>query len=126
MGNSVRWRIAALEDKIVQKAVLAVLNEIYEADFLGFSYGFRPERGQHDALDALAVGITSRKVNFILDVDIRSFFDTVDHDWLIRFVELRVGDRRILRLIGKWLKAGVLEEGTLTFTLEKPGLRRAE
>jgi RNA-directed DNA polymerase len=101
--------IAALEDKIVQRAVLAVLNEIYEADFLGFSYGFRPERGQHDALDALAVGISSRKVNFILDVDIRSFFDSVDHDWLMRFVELRVGDRRILRLIGKWLKAGVLE-----------------
>ena len=105
--------VAALEDKIVQKAVLAVLNEIYEADFLGFSYGFRPERGQHDALDALAVGITSRKVNFILDVDIRSFFDTVDHDWLIRFVELRVGDRRILRLIRKWLKAGVLEDAVI-------------
>jgi RNA-directed DNA polymerase len=103
--------VAALEDKIVQRAVLAVLNEIYEADFLGFSYGFRPERGQHDALDALAVGVASRKVNFILDVDIRSFFDTVDHEQLIRFVELRIGDKRVLRLIRKWLKAGVLEDG---------------
>ena len=110
--------IAALEDKIVQRAVLAVLNEIYEADFLGFSYGFRPGRGQHDALDALSVGITSRKVNFILDADIRSFFDTVDHDWLIRFLELRIGDPRILRLIRKWLKAGVLEDGIV-----KPGER---
>jgi RNA-directed DNA polymerase len=108
--------IAALEDKIVQKAVLAVLNEIYEADFLGFSYGFRPGRGQHDGLDALVVGISSRKVNYILDVDIRSFFDTVDHDWLMRFVALRIGDRRILRLIRKWLKAGVLED-----TVVKPG-----
>jgi group II intron reverse transcriptase/maturase len=108
--------IAALEDKIVQKAVLAVLNEIYEADFLGFSYGFRPGRGQHDGLDALVVGITSRKVNYILDVDIRSFFDTVDHDCLMRFVEVRIGDRRILRLIRKWLKAGVLEDGVV-----KPG-----
>ena len=88
-----------------------MLNEIYEADFLGLSYGFRPERGQHDALDALAVGVAGRKVNFILDVDIRSFFDTVDHEWLIRFVELRVGDKRILRLIRKWLKAGILEDG---------------
>jgi group II intron reverse transcriptase/maturase len=105
--------IAALEDKIVQKAVLAVLNEIYGADFLGFSYGFRPGRGQHDGLDALSVGITSRKVNYILDVDIRSFFDTVDHDCLMRFVEVRVGDRRILRLIRKWLKAGVLEDGVV-------------
>jgi RNA-directed DNA polymerase len=106
--------VAALEDKIVQRAVLAVLNEIYEADFLGFSYGFRPERGQHDALDALAVGISSRRVNYILDADIRSFFDTVDHEWLIRFLELRIGDRRILRLIRKWLKAGVLEDGVVT------------
>ncbi len=106
--------VAALEDKIVQRAVLTVLNEIYEADFLGFSYGFRPERGQHDALDALAVGIASRNVNFILDADIRSFFDTVDHDWLIRFLELRIGDPRILRLIRKWLKAGVLEDGVVT------------
>jgi group II intron reverse transcriptase/maturase len=106
--------IAALEDKIVQRAVAAVLNAIYEEDFLGFSYGFRPGRGAHDALDALAVGIGSRKVNFILDADIRSFFDTVDHDWLIRFVEHRVGDKRIIRLIQKWLKVGVLEDGVVT------------
>jgi len=103
--------IAALEDKIVQRATAAVLNAIYEEDFLGFSYGFRPGRGAHDALDALVVGIESRKVNFILDADIRSFFDTVSQDWLIRFVEHRVGDRRIIRLIRKWLRAGVLEDG---------------
>ena len=106
--------IAALEDKIVQKAVLAVLNSIYEEDFLGFSYGFRPKRGQHDALDALVVGITAKKVNFILDADIRSFFDTVSQDWLIRFLEHRIGDKRILRLIQKWLKAGVLEDGVVS------------
>ena len=88
-----------------------MLNAIYEEDFLGFSYGFRPGRGAHDAMDALVVGIESRKVNFILDADIRSFFDTVDQEWLIRFVEHRVGDRRIVRLIRKWLKAGVLEDG---------------
>jgi group II intron reverse transcriptase/maturase len=105
--------IAALEDKIVQRAALEVLNAIYEEDFLGFSYGFRPGRGQHDALDALVVGITTRKVNFILDADIASFFDTVSHDWLIRFVEHRIGDKRIVRLIRKWLKAGVLEDGTV-------------
>src|SRR5213595_3488811 len=106
--------VAALEDKIVQRATVAVLNAIYEEDFLGFSYGFRPGRGAHDALDALAVGIGSRKVNFILDADIRAFFDTVSQDWLIRFVEHRVGDRRIIRLIQKWLKAGVLEDGVVT------------
>ena len=93
--------IAALEDKIVQRAVVEVLNAIWEADFLGFSYGFRPGRGQHDALDALAVGITKRSVNFILDADIAGFFDTVNHDWLIKFVEHRIADRRILRLIRK-------------------------
>jgi RNA-directed DNA polymerase len=91
-----------------------VLNAIYEEDFLGFSYGFRPGRGPHDALDALTVGITRRKVNFILDADIRSFFDTVSQDWLIRFVEHRVGDKRIIRLIRKWLRAGVLEDGAVT------------
>ena len=106
--------IAALEDKIVQRATVAVLNAIYEEDFLGFTYGFRPGRGTHDALDALCVGITSRKVNFILDADIQSFFDTVSHDWLVRFVEHRIGDPRILRLIRKWLKAGVLEDGVVT------------
>jgi group II intron reverse transcriptase/maturase len=106
--------IAALEDKIVQRAVVAVLNAIYEEDFLGFSYGFRPKRGQHDALDALVVGITTKKVNFILDADIRSYFDTVDHAWLIRFVQHRIKDPRIIRLIQKWLKAGILEDGVVT------------
>jgi RNA-directed DNA polymerase len=106
--------IAALEDKIVQGATVMVLNAIYEGDFLGFSYGFRPGRGPHDALDALMVGITNRKVNWILDADIRSFFDTVSQEWLIRFVEHRVGDKRIVRLIRKWLRAGVLEDGAVT------------
>jgi group II intron reverse transcriptase/maturase len=106
--------VAALEDKIVQGAVSRVLNAVYEEEFLGFSYGFRPGRGPHDALDALATAITGRKVNWILDADIRSFFDTVSHAWLIRFVEHRIGDRRIVRLIRKWLRAGVLEDGTVT------------
>src|SRR3954449_4317346 len=106
--------IAALEDKLVQGATAMVLNAIYEEDFLGFSYGFRPGRGPHDALDALTVGITSRKVNFILDADIQSFFDAVSQEWLVRFVEHRIGDPRIIRLIHKWLKAGVLEDGTVT------------
>lgn len=103
--------IAALEDKIVQRAAVEVLNAIYEEEFLGFSYGFRPGRGQHDALDALASGITRTKVNWILDADIRSFFDEVSHKWLERFVEHRIGDRRVIRLIHKWLKAGVMEDG---------------
>ena len=106
--------VAALEDKIVQRAVMTVLNQIYEEDFRGFSYGFRPGRGQHDALDALAVGITVRKVNWILDADIQSFFDTVSQEWLIRFLEHRIGDKRIIRLIQKWLKVGVLEDGVVT------------
>src|SRR6266481_3982020 len=106
--------IAALEDKIVQRAMAAVLNAIYEEDFLGFSYGFRAGRGTHDALDALCVGIERTKVNWILDADIRSFFDTVSQEWLIRFVEHRVGDQRIIRLIRKWLKAGILEDGVVT------------
>jgi RNA-directed DNA polymerase len=106
--------IAALEDKIVQRAVGAVLNAIYETDFAGFSYGFRPGRSQHDALDALAVGLHRRKVGSILDADIRAFFDTISHVWLMRFLEHRIGDQRVLRLIGKWLKAGVLEDGTWT------------
>jgi group II intron reverse transcriptase/maturase len=103
--------IAALEDKILQRAVVAVLNAVYEQDFLGFSYGFRPKRSQHDALDALSVGIDRKKVNWILDADIRSFFDTVSHEWLVRFVRHRIGDERIVRLIRKWLTAGVLEDG---------------
>ena len=106
--------VAALEDKIVQRATAAVLNCIYEEEFLGFSYGFRPKRGQHDALDALCVGITRKRVNFILDADVRSFFDEVSQSWLVRFVEHRIGDPRIIRLIQKWLKAGVLEDGVIT------------
>jgi RNA-directed DNA polymerase len=106
--------IAALEDKIVQRATAAVLNTIYEEDFLGFSYGFRPKRSQHDALDALVVGITSTRVNWILEVDVRSFFDEVSQSWLIRFLEHRIADPRILHLIQKWLKAGSLEEGVVT------------
>ncbi len=103
--------IAALEDKIVQRAAVTVLNAIYEEDFLGFSYGFRPGRGQHDALDALCVAIKGKRVNWVLDADIKGFFDAVDHSWLLRFVRHRVGDERIARLVGKWLKAGVLEDG---------------
>lgn len=106
--------IATLEDKIVQRALVEVLNGIWEADFLGFSYGFRPGRSQHDALDALAVGIEHGKVNWVLDADIEGFFDAVSHDWLIRFVEHRVGDRRVVRLIRKWLKVGVMEDGVVT------------
>lgn len=103
--------IASLEDKIVQQAVLWVLQSIYEQDFLGFSYGFRPGRNGHQALDALTVAICDKRVNWILDADIEGFFDTIDHEWLIKFLEHRVGDRRLLRLIRKWLRAGVSEEG---------------
>jgi RNA-directed DNA polymerase len=108
--------IAALEDKIVQRAVAALLNAIYEEDFLGFSYGFRPGRGAHDALDALCVGIHGKKVSFILDADIRSFFDEISQEWLIRFLEHRIGDQRIIRLIRKWLKAGILEDGVVSIS----------
>lgn len=103
--------IAALEDKIVQAAVVAVLNQIWEEDFLDFSYGFRPGRSQHDALDALYVGITSKKVNYVLDLDIRSFFDKVGHDHLEKFIRHRIGDERLVRLILKWMRAGVMEDG---------------
>ncbi|WP_189402000.1 group II intron reverse transcriptase/maturase [Mesorhizobium sp. M2E.F.Ca.ET.166.01.1.1] len=113
--------IAALEDKIVQRATVAVLNAIFEEDFLGFSYGFRPGRGQHDALDALAVGIEKRKVNFILDADIQQFFDRISQEWLVRFLNHRIGDQRIIRLIQKWLKAGVLEEGIVTTSEQGTG-----
>jgi RNA-directed DNA polymerase len=106
--------IAALEDKLVQRAVVDVLNAIYEEDFLGYSYGFRPGRSQHDALDALATAITSTPVNWILDADIRSFFDSVSQEWLVRFMEHRIGDQRIIRLVRKWLRAGVLEDGELS------------
>src|ERR1700735_1125304 len=103
--------IASLEDKIVQAAVVAILTPIYEAEFLGFSYGFRPGRSQHQALDALAFGIGKKRINWILDCDVQSFFDKVSREWLIRFVEHRIGDRRIIRLIVKWLMACVLEDG---------------
>lgn len=110
--------IAAVEDKIVQAAVVTILTPIYEAEFLGFSYGFRPGRRQHDALDALAYGIKGRNVRWILDADIWSFFDTISHEWLVRFVEHRIADRRIIRLIQKWLKAGVLDRGARIETEE--------
>lgn len=106
--------IASQEDKIVQRAVVEVLNQVYEVDFLGFSYGFRPGRSQHNALDALAVGILRKKVNWVLDADIRGFFDAIDHEWMLRFLEHRIKDRRILRLIQKWLSAGVLHDGVRT------------
>jgi RNA-directed DNA polymerase len=102
--------IAALEDKLLQRAVVEVLNAIYETDFLGFSYGFRPGRNQQQALDALVVGILRKKVNWVLDADIQRFFDTIDHEWLMQFLEHRIADRRVLRLILKWLKAGVMED----------------
>ena len=103
--------IAALEDKILQRAVVEVLNAVYEEDFHGFSYGFRPGRGPHDALDALAAGIYKKKVNWVLDADIRSFFTEIDQSWLLKFLEHRIADQRILRLIRKWLNAGVIEDG---------------
>jgi len=106
--------VASLEDKILQRAVVEVLNAIYESDFLGFSYGFRPGRGPHDALDALSVAITRRRVNWVLDADIRDFFSKLDHSWLEKFLEHRIGDKRVLRLIQKWLRAGVIEDGTWT------------
>ena len=106
--------VPALEDKIVQRAVVEVLNAIYEGDFLGFSYGFRPRRNPHQVLDALTVGLSTRRVNWVLDADIRGFFDSLDHGWLVKFLEHRVGDRRVVRLIQKWLRAGVLEEGERT------------
>jgi len=110
--------VPVLEDKVVQRATVEVLNAIYETDFLGFSYGFRPGRSQHRALDALYVGLLTMKVNWVLDVDIRAFFDTIDHGWLIRFLEHRLADRRVVRLIQKWLTAGVLEEGQRTHVEE--------
>ncbi len=103
--------VPTLEDKVVQRALVRVLNRIYEADFLGFSYGFRPGRRPHDALDALCVGVERKRVNWVLDADIRGFFDAIDHECLVKYVEHRVADRRVLRLIWKWLNAGVLEDG---------------
>jgi RNA-directed DNA polymerase len=110
--------IAALEDKIVQQAMRIVLEQIYEEDFLGFSYGFRPERSPHNALDALAVALRKRKVNWVLDADIQGFFDTIDHEWLIKFLEHRIADKRVIRLIQKWLRAGISEEGEWSKTTE--------
>jgi group II intron reverse transcriptase/maturase len=103
--------VTTLEDKIVQRAAVEVLNAIYEVDFLGFSYGFRPGRSQHKALDALYTALLTRKVNWVFDVDIRGFFDAIEHEWLVKFVEHRIADRRVVRLIQKWLNAGVLEDG---------------
>jgi group II intron reverse transcriptase/maturase len=110
-GRQRRLGVTALEDKIVQRAAVEVLNAIYETDFLGFSYGFRPGRSQHQALDGLYTGLLTRKVNWVLDVDIRGFFDAISHEWLVKFIEYRIADRRVVRLIQKWLNAGVLEEG---------------
>src|SRR5688572_23354212 len=106
--------IPTLEDKIVQRTTVEVLNAIYETDFLGFSYGFRPGRSPHDALDALYAGVLTRKVNWVLDADIRGFFEAINHEWLVKFVEHRIADRRVVRLIQKWLNAGVLEDGKRT------------
>ena len=108
--------VTALEDKVVQRAVVKVLNAIYESDFLGFSYGFRPRRNPHNALDALYVGIMRKRVNWMLDADIRGFFDAIDHEWLMKFVEHRIADQRVLRHIKKWLNAGVMEDGKRTQT----------
>jgi len=108
--------VTTLEDKIVQRATVEVLNAIYETDFLGFSYGYRPGKSQHNCLDALYVGLLTKKINHVLDCDIRGFFDTISHEWLIKFLEHRIADKRIIRLIKKWLNAGVLEDGLLKYT----------
>lgn len=107
--------VTALEDKIVQRAAVAVLNTIYETDFVGFSYGFRPKRSQHQALDALYVGLQTRKVNYVFDADIRDFFNKINREWLIKFIEHRIADKRVVRLIQKWLNAGILEEGKIIY-----------
>ena len=108
--------IATLEDKIVQASVRTVLQAIYETDFLGFSYGFRPGRGCHQALDALSYALLKKRVNWILDADIQGFFDNIDQEWMMKFLEHRIADKRILRLIRKWLKAGVSEDGQWSAT----------
>jgi group II intron reverse transcriptase/maturase len=117
-GSERKLGIAALEDKIVQQAVATVLTAIYEEDFVGFSYGFRPGRDQHQALDALWVGLTERPINWVVDLDIQSFFDRIRHNWMVRFLEHRIADKRIIRLIRKWLRAGVMEEGQWQATEE--------
>jgi retron-type reverse transcriptase len=111
-GGQYESSVATLEDKILQRAVVGVLNAVYEVDFRGFSYGFRPRRSPHRALDALATGIMTKRVNWVLDADIRDFFGQLDRDWLGRFLRHRIADERVLRLIGKWLAAGVVEDGT--------------
>lgn len=110
--------VTALEDKIVQRATVEVLNAVYEADFIGFSYGFRPGRSQHKALDALYAGISTKKVNWVLDADIHDYFSSISHEWLVKFVEHRIADKRVVRLIKKWLNAGVLEDGKITYNEE--------
>ena len=110
--------VTALEDKLVQRASVEVLNQIYETDFLGFSYGFRPGRSQHQCLDALYTGLLTTKVNWVLDADIRGFFDSIDHGWLVKFIEHRIADKRVVRLCQKWLNAGVMEEGKWTCSEE--------
>jgi len=110
--------IASLEDKLLQRAVVEVVNMAYETDFVGFSYGFRSGRSPHRALDALAAGVVRKKVNWVLDADIRGFYDVIDHGWMLKFLEHRIADRRLLRLIGKWLKAGVIEDGEWSETVE--------
>ena len=110
--------ITTLEDKIVQRATVEVLNAIYEADFVGFSYGFRPRRSQHKALDALYAGVLTRKVNWVLDADIRDYFSSISHEWLVKFIEHRIADKRVVRLIQKWIGAGVLEDGQVTYESE--------
>ena len=117
-GRSRPLGIATLEDKILQRAVVEVCNAVYEADFLGFSYGFRPGRSPHDALDARSVGIGQKKVNWVLDADIRDFFTSLDHGWTERFLEHRIADKRVLRLVRKWLAAGVIEDGNWSETVE--------
>jgi RNA-directed DNA polymerase len=117
-GRSRPLGVAALEDKVLQRAVVGVLNAVYEQDFLGFSYGFRPGRSPHRALDALTVGITRKKVNWVLDADVRDCFTSLDHSWLLKFLEHRIADKRVLRLIQRWLKAGVIEDGEWSQTLE--------
>ncbi len=107
--------VTALEDKVVQRATVTVLNAVYEADFIGFSYGFRPGRSQHKALDALNVGIETKKVNWVLDADIAEFYGSINHEWLVKFIEHRIADKRVVRLIQKWLTVGVLEDGEVTY-----------
>jgi retron-type reverse transcriptase len=121
-----RSGVPVLEDKVVQRATVAGLNQIYEPEFVGFSYGFRPGRGQHDAVAALDTAIAAKKVNYVLDADMRGVFDAISHEWTVKFVEHKLGDKRVVRLIQKWLKAGVLEDGMGHGRREKKGRRTGE